>query len=289
MHRKSRVMFAVKATDIDAPAGEQALQIEAEVGILRKLSHPNIVKLYSVYHQPGRCMMVMELMEGGELFDRIVAKETYNESEARDLIRILLEALRFIHAHKIVHRDLKPENLLMLSSSNDFQVKIADFGFARSVAETPCKDAIGTPNYVAPEVLTRKPYSLPVDIWSLGVIFFILLSGYPPFHEHNQQKLYRRIRNGIYAFDEEHWGSVSEEAKDLIKRMLTVNTTQRITAEEALSHPWLSGGRERPDLLANNLDNNLERLKMFNARRKLQGAVRSVIFARQMGSALGMK
>mmetsp|Transcript_2511 Transcript_2511/g.3695 ORF Transcript_2511/g.3695 Transcript_2511/m.3695 type:complete len:354 (-) Transcript_2511:86-1147(-) len=285
-HKISNSMYAAKLVLKSPSRPYLDDQIKQEIWILKILNHPSVVHFCSVYNEPERWVLVFELMEGGELFDRIVEKLTYNESEARDLVRILLGALTYIHSQHIVHRDLKPENLLMLSYSNDYQVKIADFGFARSVKNGVCTEYIGTPGYAAPEVVRKNAYSLPADVWSLGVIFFILLSGHAPFHDPNLHRLNRKIKTGIYAFNPEDWSTVSDEAKDLVKRMLTVDQMKRITAKEALDHPWFVGNRHRPDLINRNLTTNLNHLRMFNARRKFQGAVRSVLFAKRMDDAL---
>jgi serine/threonine protein kinase len=252
----------------------------------------------------------MQLVQGGELFDRIVERKSYNEAEARDLvschpllpqaghapdalharftflcrsfqIRICLEAIHYMHSMCIVHRDLKPENLLMLSPHNDYQIVVSDFGLARDVSESDCRDMVGSPYYVAPEVLKMCPHGMAVDIWALGVICFILLGGYPPFHDDNQKKLYQKIKSGKFEFHSTSWSIISDEAKMLISRMLTVDPAERISAKDALRHPWLLG-RRRKDLEHHNLDRNLSQLVSFNARRKLRAAIRSVVFAKRM-------
>jgi serine/threonine protein kinase len=225
--------------------------------------------------------LVMERMSGGELFDRIVAKAYYNEKEARDTCKIVLEAVCYCHDERVAHRDLKPENLLLVSEEDDSAVKIADFGFAKRVAEpnsltTQC----GTPGYVAPEILEGTPYDERADMWSVGVILYILLGGYPPFIESTQRDLFRKIRKGDYEFHEEYWGTVSIEAKDLIRSLLKVDCCARLTAKEALRNQWIQGDDAK---LANrDLGANLDKLRNFNAKRKLRAAVSAVVAANKL-------
>jgi serine/threonine protein kinase len=227
----------------------------------------------------------MERMSGGELFDRIVAKAYYNEKEARDTCKILLEAVGFMHMNHVAHRDLKPENLLLLSKDDDSAVKIADFGFAKKVKElnsltTQC----GTPGYVAPEILEGTPYDHRADMWSVGVILYILLGGYPPFIENTQRDLFRKIRRGEYEFHEEYWGTVSMEAKELISSLLTVDATKRLDAQQALENSWIRG--DDASLAKKGLDKNLKEFKKFNAKRKFKAAVSTIMAVNKL-NALG--
>uniref|UniRef100_A0A7S2XV40 non-specific serine/threonine protein kinase n=1 Tax=Fibrocapsa japonica TaxID=94617 RepID=A0A7S2XV40_9STRA len=278
--------FAVKIVKrMDLPPDDEEALIE-EVTILKHVDHPNIIKLYEFFEEKHFYYLVIELMEGGELFDRIVQKTYYNEKEARDLVHILLSAIKFCHDNGIVHRDLKPENLLLTSSKDDASIKIADFGFARQVKEsnnltTQC----GTPGYVAPEILNGVPYGLAVDMWSIGVITYILLGGYPPFHDEKQSNLFAKIRAGDFVFHPEYWDPVSEEAKDLIRKLLTVDPNKRITAAEAMQHPWVTGADET--LAARNLDSQLRELRRFNARRKFRSGVKAIVAANRMQAIIG--
>ena len=216
-----------------------------------------------------------ERMMGGELFDRVVAKSFYNEKEARDLCKILFEAIGLCHRNNVAHRDLKPENLLLRSEDNDSEIKIADFGFVKKVT-TPnsLTTQCGTPGYVSPEILEGVPYDTKSDMWSLGVIVYILLGGYPPFSDQNQRELFQKIRKGHYEFHEEYWGSVSDDAKDLISCLLTVKPSKRLSADEALKHKWMM---QDADVLAGqDLGTNLAELRKFNGKRKFKGAVTAV-------------
>jgi len=215
-----------------------------------------------------------------------VAKQYYNEKEARDVCKTLFEALAYCHGKRIAHRDLKPENLLLQSPSNDRDLKIADFGFAKRCPSTNCLTTqCGTPGYVAPEILEGVPYGTQSDMWSLGVISYILLGGYPPFIENNQRELFRKIRRGNYEFHEEYWGSVSPDAKNLISSLLTVDPTKRLTAKQALRSPWITGSDEK--LAGYDLGANLEEFKKFNAKRKFKAAVKGVIATNMMKTFVG--
>ncbi|CAM9817731.1 unnamed protein product, partial [Ascophyllum nodosum] len=164
----------------------------------------------------------------------------YNEEEARDLCRVLLRAVKYLHDQGVVHRDLKPENLLVASKTDDTSIRLADFGFACNVRDRLATDPCGTPAYMAPEILWARPYGMSVDMWSTGVIIFIILGGYPPFYDQDQRRLFRNIKSGNFKFDPQHWDGVSEEAKDLIRNLLTVDPSRRLTADQAINHPWLA-------------------------------------------------
>ena len=209
------------------------------------------------------------------MFDRVVSKSFYNEKEARDVCKILFEAIGFCHSKSVAHRNLKPENLLLQSEDDDSAIKIADFGFAKKVL-TPnsLSTQCGTPGYVAPEILEGVSYDTKSDLWSLGVIVYILLGGYPPFVEQNQRELFRKIRKGQYEFHEEYWGEVSKDAKDFISSLLTVNPAKRISAKEALDHKWMVA--EDKKLAAQDLGKNLSEFKKYNAKRKFKSAVNAV-------------
>jgi len=271
------VKCIAKTSDLKA---EDIASLEEEVSVLRSIDHPNIIKLYDFYEEKKTFFMVIELMEGGELFERIVKKTFYNEKEARDLIRILLDALAYLHHRDIVHRDLKPENLLLKSPYNDFDIKLADFGFAKKVSGKSLDTQCGTPGYVAPEILKGAKYGTEVDMWSCGVIVYILLGGYPPFHDDNHAVLYRKIKAADYSFEPQYWEQVSDDAKDLIRKMLVVNPESRLSADQALRHPWFLVGDH--ELISRNLTTTLETMKKFNARRKFRGTVKGVVLANKM-------
>lgn len=263
---------------------EDKAALKIEIEILLEMNHPNIMRLVEVMEDSKHHYLVTELLDGGELFDRIVEKALYSEREARDVVKILLEVMVYCHERNVVHRDLKPENLLLTSKNNDSNIKIADFGFAKKVGVVEdLSTACGTPGYVAPEILNGKAYGKGVDIWSIGVITYILLCGYPPFHHDNQPRLFQMIKAGEYEFDEQYWDEVSEEAKDLIRRMLTVDSKQRATAQELLQHPWVVGDEvsDAP------LTSAVTELKKMLAKRKFKSAVDAVMTVNRMRILMG--
>jgi serine/threonine protein kinase len=221
----------------------------------------------------------MELVEGGELLDRIVSKSVYNEKEARDVCTILFDTIAYMHEQNVAHRDLKLENLLLMSSDNDMDIKIADFGFAK-IAKTDysLRTGCGTPCYVAPEIIRRQNYGTKVDMWSMGVIVYLLLSGTLPFYSENMQDMFGLIKKGDYTFHEEQWGNISDDAKDLVSQLLTVDPKKRISASEALNSNWIRS----EELESHDLGSNLQELKKFNAKRKLKQAVMVVMANNKM-------
>jgi len=218
----------------------------------------------------------MELLTGGELFDRIVAKGSYSEKEASDLIKDIASAILYLHSIGIVHRDLKPENLIYLSPKNDSPIKITDFGLAkyRSGKDMAMTTACGTPGYVAPEVLKNEPYDKAVDMWSLGVILYILLCGFPPFYHESTAQLYKQIKKGEYDFPDPYWTDISDSAKDLVRCLLCVPPKDRYTAAQVLAHPWIAGTTATTKAFG---DKYAKRLKTLQARRRLRKGVQTII------------
>lgn len=285
---KSKNKCAVKCIDKKDLNQDEILAIMDEVSILQALcksqQHPNIVSLYDFFEEPSSYYLVMESMNGGELFDKIVAKQFYNEREARDVCKIILNAVEYIHSNGIVHRDLKPDNLLLVSRENDALVKLGDFGFAKRCNDSgndglgTLKTQCGTPAYVAPEVIQKVPYGSKCDMWSIGVILYVLLGGYEPFCESDKgrMEMYQKIMAGDFEFHSDCWGHVSKEAKELISSLLEVNPRKRLSANDALCSDWI---RSDDRLLAEkDLSNpNFSNLKRFNAKRKVRAAVHALI------------
>lgn len=283
---------AVKVSRVKASEKENWLR---EVHILKDLKHPHIMELMDFFEpepwqlksakssKGDRHYVVTELLEGGELFERIVEKTFYSEQLARTVVINMLEAVAYMHARGVAHRDLKPENLLLESHSSDTDVQIADFGFAKvSTKGHYLHTALGTPGYVAPEILKQLPYGIASDIWSLGVITYILLCGYPPFHSENHAELFDQIKAGNFEFEEEYWCDVSPEAKDMVRSMLVVNPAQRLTAQELLQHEWVDASIPAVPLTI--AQQNLAR---FNARRRFRKAVKTVQAVHRFSRALG--
>jgi len=269
-------VFAVKI--IDKAKVEDMGDIEREVEIMGKIEHPNVIKLYEVFDQPKKMLLVLELVTGGELFDRIVARGNYSEAEAAATTRTLCEALKYLHERNIVHRDLKPENILLATEAADAPIKVADFGLARMMkAGDVMKTACGTPGYVAPEVLQNKGYdSGAVDMWSTGVILYILLCGFPPFYEEELPALFDQILKGRYDFPSPWWDNISKDAIDLVKKLLTVEPKKRLTAEQALAHKWLEDGN------ASKATIDTTALRKYQAAIKLKKATKKLMALQRM-------
>lgn len=239
--KRTQKLVAIKCIAKKALEGKEG-SMENEIAVLHKIKHPNIVALDDIYESGGHLYLIMQLVSGGELFDRIVEKGFYTERDASRLIFQVLDAVKYLHDLGIVHRDLKPENLLYYSLDEDSKIMISDFGLSKmedpgSVLSTAC----GTPGYVAPEVLAQKPYSKAVDCWSIGVIAYILLCGYPPFYDENDAKLFEQILKAEYEFDSPYWDDISDSAKDFIRHLMEKDPEKRFTCEQALQHPWIAG------------------------------------------------
>ncbi|XP_039215926.1 calcium/calmodulin-dependent protein kinase type II subunit gamma isoform X12 [Crotalus tigris] len=265
--------FAAKIINTKKLSARDHQKLEREARICRLLKHPNIVRLHESISEEGFHYLVFDLVTGGELFEDIVAREYYSEADASHCIHQILESVNHIHQHDIVHRDLKPENLLLASKCKGAAVKLADFGLAIEVQgeQQAWFGFAGTPGYLSPEVLRKDPYGKPVDIWACGVILYILLVGYPPFWDEDQHKLYQQIKAGAYDFPSPEWDTVTPEAKNLINQMLTINPAKRITADQALKHPWVCQRSTVASMM--HRQETVECLRKFNARRKLKGAI----------------
>jgi calcium/calmodulin-dependent protein kinase I len=242
VHKATGNKYAIKVINKKDLGKDYEKNLKMEVDILKKVNHPNIIALKELFDTPDKLYLVMELVTGGELFDKIVEKGSYTESEASQLVRKIVSAVEYLHGIDIVHRDLKPENLLLKRADNDLEVALADFGLSKIVgAQMMMQTACGTPSYVAPEVLNATGYGKEVDMWSIGVITYILLCGFPPFYGDTVPEIFEQIMEANFDYPEEYWGSVTKEAKDFINKLLVVETSDRMTAGQALKHPWLSG------------------------------------------------
>uniref|UniRef100_A0A2I3RQS4 calcium/calmodulin-dependent protein kinase n=1 Tax=Pan troglodytes TaxID=9598 RepID=A0A2I3RQS4_PANTR len=262
--------YAAKIINTKKLSARDHQKLEREARICRLLKHSNIVRLHDSISEEGFHYLVFDLVTGGELFEDIVAREYYSEADASHCIQQILEAVLHCHQMGVVHRDLKPENLLLASKCKGAAVKLADFGLAIEVQgdQQAWFGFAGTPGYLSPEVLRKEAYGKPVDIWACGVILYILLVGYPPFWDEDQHKLYQQIKAGAYDFPSPEWDTVTPEAKNLINQMLTINPAKRITAHEALKHPWVCQRSTVASMM--HRQETVECLKKFNARRKLK-------------------
>ncbi|GBF97717.1 hypothetical protein Rsub_10881 [Raphidocelis subcapitata] len=221
--------------------------IAKEIDILCGLDHPNVVGMKEWFEEGGKVYLITELVGGGELLEAVIRRGAYGEAEARGCFASLMAGIAYLHSRNVAHRDLKLENLLLATPDDITQVKIADFGLAKRSPGGAMSTVCGTPQYVAPEVIAGTPgvvYGPQVDMWSAGVVLFILLCGYPPFYAESEPALFDQIRRGAYGFDDPAWDAVTPAAKDLISRLLAVDPAARPTASECLGHPWLRGGGE---------------------------------------------
>ncbi|XP_016892701.1 calcium/calmodulin-dependent protein kinase type II subunit gamma isoform X11 [Cynoglossus semilaevis] len=277
--------YAAKIINTKKLSARDHQKLEREARICRLLKHANIVRLHDSISEEGFHYLVFDLVTGGELFEDIVAREYYSEADASHCINQILESVSHIHQHDIVHRDLKPENLLLASKMKGASVKLADFGLAIEVQgdQQAWFGFAGTPGYLSPEVLRKDPYGKPVDIWACGVILYILLVGYPPFWDEDQHKLYQQIKAGAYDFPSPEWDTVTPEAKNLINQMLTINPAKRITADQALKHPWVCQRSTVASMM--HRQETVECLRKFNARRKLKGAILTTMLVSRNFSA----
>jgi len=247
--KRSGRKYAVKIID-KKNVGQDMARLRIEIDILTKVKHTNIINLKEVMENDSTLFIITELVTGGELFDKIVELGAYTEKEAAQLVSRMVQAIDYLHTMNIVHRDLKPENLLLKNSKDITNVKLADFGLSKIVSPAGSgggmmQTACGTPGYVAPEVLTADGYDKEVDLWSIGVITYILLCGFPPFYNENLPVLFEQIMHADYDFPPEYWDQISETAKNFISRLLVVDPSRRMTTKQALEHPWLSG--QAPD------------------------------------------
>jgi calcium/calmodulin-dependent protein kinase I len=230
---------AIKIIPQDKVAGEDLRLLRREIANLLAIEHPNILKLLEVYEDPQNFYLVMELIQGKELFDKIIDMGNYSERDAAHIMSQILDALAYLHSKGICHRDLKPENLMSVGSGQRELIKIADFGLSKNFEEDTMRTSCGSPLYVAPEILTAEQYDAQVDMWSMGVILYILLVGYPPFNAANPGILYRQIIEGQWTFGD-GWEGISAEAKDLVRKLMTRDPRKRLSAAQALQHPWIA-------------------------------------------------
>jgi len=267
----------------------QARQVFHEIRVMQRVNAipcPNLMRFLAAHEDVAlttglpRFTIVTELYSGGELFDRIVSRGHYSERDAAELIAKLAAAFQALHSAGILHRDLKPENVLYASAAADAEPILADFGLAR-LRDAPDVHSgiVGTPAYVAPEIVTEKRYTEAGDAWALGVLAYILLCGYPTFYAERQEEMYRQIRAGVYEFHADTWSAISPAAKDLVARLLVVDDTRRLDMRGVLAHPWVASNTTTSHLPA-----TLDNLRRFNARRKIKAAAAAV----RLGSRISL-
>lgn len=271
--------FAIKIID-KATLQENREALLTEISILKQVSHPNVINLKEIFETRKKLYLVMDVLDGGELFDRIVENGTFSEKDASNLTRSMIAACDYLHGLGIVHRDLKPENLLYTDRTADAEIKVADFGLSKFVKNGELlQTACGTPGYVAPEVLLMQGYGKEVDLWSLGVIVYILLCGFPPFYAESDAEMFELIKEADYDFPSPYWDKISDSAKDLVRGLLQKDPTKRLTSKKTMEHPWVKG-----DSASSEVNSNLiETLKEFNAKRKFQQGVGKLITINRLG------
>jgi len=291
IRRSDKQEFAIKCIKKAKLNPEELAVVHDEVDIMYKIQHQNCIRLFEMYESKKKVYMVIELLSGGELFDRIVSKGSFSEAEAASLMQSLAGAIKYLHGIGIVHRDLKPENLLYANTTDKSPIKITDFGLAKLKPEKDgdsqkMSTACGTPGYVAPEVLMNVAYGPSVDLWSLGVILYILLCGFPPFYHESTNALYKQIKKGQYDFPSPYWDNISDSAKNLIAALLTVDPKKRLSPQGVLNHPWVSGGKAPTKAIGGGHSN---RLKLLQAKSTLRKCVRTIIAMQRFNSALNSK
>nr|XP_006628984.1 PREDICTED: death-associated protein kinase 2 isoform X2 [Lepisosteus oculatus] len=258
--------------------GVRREEIEREVGILQHLQHPNIVTLHDVFENRTDVVLILELVSGGELFDFLAQKESLSEEEATQFIKQILDGVHYLHTRKIAHFDLKPENIMLLDKNVPLpRIKLIDFGLAHKIEDgVEFKNIFGTPEFVAPEIVNYEPLGLAADMWSIGVITYILLSGASPFLGESKQETLANISAMNYDFDEEFFSRTSELAKSFIRQLLEKDTRKRLTIQETLNHPWIKPLNPKQALVRRQSVINLENFRKQYAIRRWKFSFRIV-------------
>ncbi|XP_062327502.1 death-associated protein kinase 2-like isoform X2 [Osmerus eperlanus] len=270
--------FIKKRQSVASRRGVRREEIEREVNILQQIQHPNIVTLHDVYENRTDVVLILELVSGGELFDFLAQKESLSEEEATQFIRQILEGVHYLHSRKIAHFDLKPENIMLLDKHVPLpRIKLIDFGLAHKIeAGAEFKNIFGTPEFVAPEIVNYEPLGLEADMWSIGVITYILLSGASPFLGESKQDTLGNISAMNYEFDEEFFCHTSELAKSFIRQLLERDKRKRLTIQDALNHPWIKPSNPRQALVRRLSVINLQNFRRQYARRRWKMSIRIV-------------
>ncbi|MEQ2303219.1 Death-associated protein kinase 3 [Ameca splendens] len=244
-------------------------EIEREVNILREIQHSNIITLHDIFENKTDVILILELVSGGELFDFLAEKESLTEEEATQFLKQILDGVHYLHSKRIAHFDLKPENIMLLDKNvPNPRIKLIDFGIAHQIkAGNEFKNIFGTPEFVAPEIVNYEPLGLEADMWSIGVITYILLSGASPFLGETKQETLTNISGVNYDFDEEYFSNTSELAKDFIRRLLVKDPKKRMTIDDSLEHPWIKVIKRR-NVRQEDRDHKTERRRLKTTRLK---------------------
>jgi len=282
-HKGSEKSYAIKIiTKAEMHDFDKAC-LKNELAVMKSIPpHEHIVRLFDVFDEAEFVNLILEKVDGGELLERLIQKASYDECEARDVCKIVMQAMKHCHDHKVAHRDLKPENLLLASLTDDSTIKVADFGFAKHCPkDDSLKTQCGSAMHIAPEILTKTPYGTSVDCWALGVVMFSVIGGAPPFYDDTNQGLFKKILKGEFEYDED-WAEITQDCKDMINGLLTKDMKDRWSCDDCLKCAWM---RDDPKILRRaSLMPNLKKLMEFNARRKFKSAVKALNFATRMPS-----
>ncbi|XP_063173053.1 death-associated protein kinase 2-like isoform X2 [Candoia aspera] len=272
--RSTSLFYAAKSIKVRKRKGSRLgldrEQVEREVCILQQLQHPNIMRLHDVFTNKAEMVLILELIQGGELFDFIAEKEVLSEDEAIEFLQQILLGLAYMHSRHVAHFDLKPENVMLLQKDvPNPRIKIIDFGLAQKLEEgAPYKSLCGTPQYIAPEVINYEALSTATDMWSIGVITYILLSGMSPFQGETDEETLSNVVSGNYEFEEKYFGQTSEMARDFIQKLLVKEPRDRMTAAKCLLHPWIKPLTRKQATNRSRSSINMRNFRKFNARRK---------------------
>ncbi|KAM9307275.1 death-associated protein kinase 2 isoform 1-T2 [Pholidichthys leucotaenia] len=286
--RTSGACWAAKFLKIRKSAcsrlGLERGKVEREVEILQAVQHINVVALKDVFESRAEVVLILELVSGGELFDFIAEKDNLLESEAIEFMKQILQGLTFIHSNNIAHFDLKPENIMLSHKMSPHpNIKLIDFGLAhRFIPGEEYRSTSGTPQYIAPEVISCEPLSTAADMWSIGVITYILLSGLSPFQDETDEETLRNILALKYEFTDHYFSMTSSMAKDFIQKLLVKDSSERMTAEESLCHPWIKPITRKQVVNRSRSSINMKNFRRFNARRKWKWSYNMVRMCNQL-------
>ena len=282
-HIKTGAMRAIKKIYKNSLAitQEEEQSLIKEISMLKELDHPNILKVFEFYNTRNNLFIVSEYLTGGELFKKIIEEKHFSEKVAAHVMRQLFSAVQFCHVNNIIHRDLKPENIIIESYEPNrlefFTIRVIDFGTSEYKKKTMLKEKTGSSYYIAPEVLNNN-YNEKCDVWSCGVILYILLCGYSPFNGRTEESILKKVKIGKFSMSDSIWQEVSNEAKDLIQKLLNKNIEKRLSAAEALNHEWFKKVETLDKRVSQGrLENVFNNLKNFHTEQKMQQAVLSFL------------
>ncbi|KAK7082619.1 hypothetical protein SK128_004413 [Halocaridina rubra] len=280
--RKRRVATSRRGVPLEA--------IAREVHVLQTLDkHQNIISLHQVFDNGQHVILVLELVRGGELFEHISERERLSEEEASSFMHQILQGVKHMHFNSIAHLDLKPENVLLLSKNRQ-HIKLIDFGLSRMLTHAEeVRDIMGTAEFVAPEIVNYEPLCLATDMWAIGVITYILLSGASPFLGDTQQETYNNITAVDYTFDTEDFSGTSDLAKDFISQLLLKDARKRLTVEQSLAHPWIAPQSEEQEEKLRDAQTNMDNFKSYQARRRWKHSLKVVTLCNRLSRSAKLR